>query len=429
MTTHVTKVRIGESGRYALPKDFASVPQGVTSLLGTYGGNFAFVPVGQTAGTVAAGNDPRFSADGAQLVETPLAKGSSVVSIPTVANKQPTLPLEVAPNTVVSLAVDAEFSAGDGNLWVGTLFATARRVGSGDLTLLTMAMSAGTILSNPDWNPEIVQVGNALELHVTESPNCQIVPRGFVRASSFSTANDPEPTDPLVVARAAVLADDPQFLLYSDVGLSPDPHPAGTPILVVADQSAHGNDFGKGDREAPQFGLDGGGKPFLNFDLHLYPNWAWLQSSAPACDRLKSCSLRWTMVVTDRTSATGLWLITTGGLYLWGHNYTVTGAVAKCILNDGTNQTAFDVAIPEGKHCYELRVNRTTQKATLIIDRVAGTPINFINATMPQTPIYIANFADAPMHLYGMEYQEHLGTDEENDRWIAMSQLAWGNNG
>lgn len=158
-----------------------------TKLDGVEAGAQVNLPIGTTANTVAAGDDPRIPAGIAtRLSETPIAAGSGTVVLWSHA---------IPESTVVGvIAKDLNFSANGTYVLIGTLSGTAKRIGSGSLSV-TSAPGSPWELSAPAWNPRFAASGNTLQMLVdaNASGGADIVPRGTVLYNPRSTAEDPVP--------------------------------------------------------------------------------------------------------------------------------------------------------------------------------------------------------------------------------------------
>jgi hypothetical protein len=348
------------------------------------------------------------------LAQTPLAAASGVNTLWSYA---------VPASTDVRAVVDANFSAASGDRWIGSLACTAKRIGSGALAVTGQAMGAALELTDSAWAPAWVAVGNTLSLQVTGDTSYQIVPRGVVRYQTTDTSGDPS-ISALAAARAAVLGDAPELLFYADVGTTPSSPSIGDNVTAWADQSGTGLSLTAIAGREPHYGLDGTW-PYLQLTDALD-----VATDEIVCVTTGTRVFRFTL---DSTAAG------TFGILFYRENEAIAIHTGAGFNQDGSNiMVAVNAswisvgAMQNGKHCYELRLNSTAQTVTLYIDgTIVGSPVAMgaFNAPGGLLRLGFGSTGYATIgNLYGFTVQDGAGTDAQMNRWITMSELAWGEN-
>lgn len=361
---------------------------------------------------------------GIPLDTTPIPAGAGTVAIPTVAGSILGLPFAVPESTLVRIEVDAMFSAAGDKVWNGTLVGSAKRVGNGALIVDSQGFSAGLDLTDTLWDPEIVATGNSLELQITADSFYVVNPRGAVRIVAVDTSGD-DPIDALSLARMNVLADNPTFLVYSDVDLTPLAPLPGDPITNWADQSggAHDLTFAVGNR--PIYAIDG---TVPAVDFRTAEQAVGVTNLALATGSAKVW--RWTMRKTNpATPSVEILWYAGANFYILIHCAGGSIAAGTRIAVQSSVSGFSDLGVcPAGKHDFELVLSGGF--ATLYVDGVAGAPV-----ACSEPAAYTANLAlggwngltwSSDSRIFGACFFAGAATALARANWITMSQLAWG---
>jgi hypothetical protein len=332
--------------------------------------------------------------------------------------------------TTVTVEVDADCYAGTNagiatKKWRGVLSCVASRAGSGALSIDTQAAGVPWVLTDSSWNPRFNVSGNTLQLLMTADTASDVLCNLAVSVKTKSTADSPAvAVDPLVAARATVLADGPSALYYADVGVLPGGLVTDGDAQGWQDQSASGGHhvtFYSG--RYPKLRNIGGIK-----SLEFLQAAALYSTVAGTVDAVNSYTLRFTYTGTANGTA---------GLLFNRPETIISIHSGTSWNNDGANIVAgfggaYHVlgAMQDGTHCYEIRVNKPALTAQLFVDGVAAAaPVSFDVINAPSAPFSLgwastSQFATGKMH--GWCIQESIGDATQMAHWNTMSHLAWG---
>jgi hypothetical protein len=355
------------------------------------------------------------------LVENPIPRNSGTATIATQVGGIPALPLDVAPNSLVSLAVDVQFSVGAGlKVWIGSLLATATRVGNGAVTITSQAMGSPVELTDLNWSPEFIVQGSQIALQINSDAVGDIVPRGTFTATISNMANDP-PIPTLAEIRAVLFSESFAQLYYADVGTTPVAPVDGEEITAMADQSglARHQTWGAGHRPT-----------FNAVDVALNETTALEVAGVVAAVgpmATGSHTILWTMGIAIAAGTMETLLARAGELVLI-HTSGVYGNGDKIALVDSTAR-AFVPSMPTGKHDYAISVDNVANTATLFIDKISMSTIaiDAVTATAAITlGVATGLFANCTMNGYAVI--DGVATDELLNNWELQSLLAWGPN-
>lgn len=242
---------------------------------------------------------------------------------------------------------------------------------------------------------------------------------GFIKSSSFDGTLYPT-LSALDAARLAVYNDNPYFLYYSDVGLTPSAPIINEQITGWTGQTTTSPNLTF--VRTPLFGIDSNQRPYV--DLLSSRNSTTYGYNNPITG---SRTIRFTLdsiandifgILSSRQSE-----------YICVHAGTTPFANGNNIMVV-VNANWFAIgAMQDGKHCYEIRLDATAKTAQLFVDGIANPTINVGTYITPATTnMYILGSPTtyAPTgKLYGYAYQEGIGTDAQMMNWVNMSRLAW----
>jgi hypothetical protein len=400
----------------------------VTKLAGVEAGAIGPTAVGVIATNSASGavsSIPDASPAARGMMTTLQASAAGTIAavsstpIPALSGSSTLWSTAVAASTDVTVAARLDCSAYSGDRCSGTLHCVARRVGSGALSVISQAFGAAVELTDPNWDPRFDTDSNTLRLRLTADDSYAISPRGLVQVFTSDTSAD-DPTPSITVARAAVLADGALVLLYSDTGILEADAVPGNDVTAWANQNTAGPSatFAAGHRA--KYRLDGA-VPYLEFSTALQVSGTFVGNVDYG-----DCVYRWT--IDAAASGDAEFFVFHAGAELIvihsGSSYPSSGNKVGVIFDNSGYTIVGTMA--EGKHDYELRKTGTT--AQFFVDGVGQTPVTFTPGT-PASGSLILGSNGAPYanhHMYGFCAQRTAGTDAQMNRWIAMSQMAWG---
>lgn len=356
---------------------------------------------------------------GSSLLTTPIEAGTGTLSIPTTVGASNALPCAVPVSTLVQIEIDAAFSAAGSKIFSGTLIGSAKRIGSGALSIDAQALAAGTVLSDSLWNPQLIANGNSLEFHITADSLYEINPRGAVRITATDMSGDAS-VSALALARAVVLADAPTILLYSDVGTTPSTPSDGTLITGWADQSGNGHDYVAASGNEATYRVPSRLEMLLATGVSYTCTDAMSSGSVTYRWRMKPAVPATHGILFQRHDAPHQVIVSSGAT--WNSDGSNI-----FIIVDGTSRLLGTQLA--GMHDYEIRLDDSTHTAQLFVDGIGQDTISIstmsINAYTPFVGYNNTSYGPAA-DFYGVSISVGVGTNDEMNHWIAMATLAWG---